>query len=148
MRPAPIAGGSTKETEARVGEGYRTFDHTGDLGLEVWSDAAEALLAQIAIPKTGQIEVRTRLELSGEDPRDVLVHWLNTVLLRAELEHAVWVRATVESLTPRSIRATLEGPRLDPDRDVLLREVKAVSHHDLLIELQPGNCRCRLVLDI
>lgn len=139
-----------------MSEGYRTFDHTGDLGLEVWSEsperlyglAAEALLAQIAIPKTQEVEVRASLELSGEDPADLLVHWLNTALLRAELERAVWTRAAVHSLTPRSIHGTLEGPRLDPGRDVLLREVKAVSHHDLVLELEPGNCRCRLVLDI
>jgi SHS2 domain-containing protein len=139
-----------------VSEGYRTFDHTGDLGLEVWSEsperlyglAAEALLAQVAIPKTLNVEVHVGLELGGEDPEDLLVHWLNTALLRAELERAVWFRAAVQSLSPRSIQGTLAGPRLDPGRDVLLREVKAVSHHDLLLELDPGKCRCRLVLDI
>jgi SHS2 domain-containing protein len=70
------------------------------------------------------------------------------VLLQAELERAVWTRARVRSLTPRSIEATLEGPRLDPVRHVLLREVKAVSYHDLILDLEPGRCRCRMILDI
>ena len=52
------------------------------------------------------------------------------------------------ALGPREVRGVLEGPRLDPRRHVLLREVKAVSYHDLELALEPGACRCRLVLDL
>jgi SHS2 domain-containing protein len=138
-----------------MSEGYRTFDHTGDLGLEVWAEsparlyelAAEALSAQIA-EAAGEPEACVRLSLSGDDPGDLLVHWLNTALLHAELERAVWTRARVHALTPGTLECTLEGPRLDPLRHTLLREVKAVSHHGLEVHLEPPQCRCRLVLDI
>jgi len=139
-----------------VSEGYRTFDHTGDLGLEVWADtperlyalAAEALLAQTVEVRTSAVDVRHALFLAGDDPVDLLIHWLNTVLLRAETQHAVWTRVTVSVLTSESIEATLEGSHLDPSRDVRLREIKAVSQHDPVLELEPPRCRCRLVLDI
>ena len=71
-------------------EGHRTFDHTGDLGLEVWAatperlyaHAAEALLAQVAeAPHVAEVEIT--LELEGDDPSDLLVHWLNTALLES-----------------------------------------------------------------
>jgi len=141
---------------ARMSEGYATFDHTGDLGLEVWAEsperlfaiAAEALVAQVATTPAVHVDVAVTVALEGDDPRDLLVHWLNTVLLQAELEGAVWNRVRVERLDDRSIEGVLSGPRLDPARDVRLREVKAVSHHDLALELAPGACRCRLVLDI
>ena len=137
-------------------EGYRTFDHTGDLGLEVWAEtperlyalAAEALHAQVAEPAAGEAEVRLELELEGDDAADLMVHWLNTSLLEAEIRRAVWVRATIEALTPRRLAATLAGQRLDPGRHVRLREIKAVSHHHLALELEPPACRCRLVLDL
>ena len=89
-----------------------------------------------------------RLELEGDDPGDLLVHWLNTVLLEAEIGRAVWSRATLHALGERTLDATLEGSRLDPSRHVRLREIKAVSHHDLVLVLDPPDCRCRLVLDI
>jgi SHS2 domain-containing protein len=76
------------------------------------------------------------------------VHWLNTVLLESELEKAVWTRAEVHLLTPTAIEATLWGARRDPARQTFLREVKAVSHHALVLELNEPACRCRLVLDI
>jgi SHS2 domain-containing protein len=139
-----------------MGEGFRTFDHTGDLGLEVWAEtperlyglAAEALLAQVAEAPSGDAEVRRELRLDGHDPADLLVHWLNTALLESELERAIWTRAIVRHLTPHSIEARLEGPRRDPARQVFLREIKAVSHHHLALNLAPPACRCRLILDI
>jgi SHS2 domain-containing protein len=139
-----------------MSEGFRTFDHTGDLGLEVWAEtpqrlyalAVEALLAQVIEARDGQAEVRVDLDLEGEDARDLLVHWLSVALLESELRRAVWTRADVRALSERSISGTLSGPRRDPRRQVFLREVKAVSHHFLALELEPGRCRCRVVLDI
>lgn len=139
-----------------MAEGFATFDHTGDLGLEVWAEtperlfglAAEALMAQIATTPADSGEVRVQVALEGDDARDLLVHWLNTVLLQAELERAVWTRADVRRLAPGAIEAVLSGVTLDPARDERLREVKAVSHHHLDLDLTPARCRCRLVLDI
>lgn len=139
-----------------MGEGFRTFDHTGDLGLEVWAEtprrlyalAAEALLAQIVETGSGAPEVRVELELEGQDPRDLLVHWLNSALLESELRQAVWIRAEVRSLSERALSGSLAGPERDPHGQVFLREVKAVSHHFLDLDLEPGRCRCRVILDI
>ena len=140
-------------------EGYRAFDHTGDLGLEVWAEtperlfglAAEALLAQMAEvpnPRAEVAEVSVALELDASDPQDLLVHWLNTALLEAEVRRAIWTSAQVSRLNDRRLSGRLSGPRLDPARHVLLREVKAVSHHHLELELEPPGCRCRMVLDL
>lgn len=137
-------------------EGHSTFDHTGDLGLEVWAPsaarlyalAAEVLMALVADARGAVPELEESVRLSGDDPADLLVHWLNTVLLRSELAKAVWTRAEVHVLTPTALEATLRGSRLDPARQTLLREVKAVSHHALELELNEPACRCRLVLDL
>ena len=139
-----------------MSEGFRTFDHTGDLGLEVWAEsprrlyalAAEALLAQVVEAASGRDEVRVDLTLEGQDPKDLLVHWLNSALLESELRQAVWTRSDVDSLTDRTLSGSLQGPRRDSRVQAFLREVKAVSHHDLALDLTPGHCRCRVILDI
>ena len=139
-----------------MAEGHRTFDHTGDLGLEVWADspqrlfahAAVALMAQIAEAGSEDTGLQRRLSVEGDDPADLLVHWLNTVLLEAELNQAIWTSVTVDELTPQRLSATLEGQALDPQKQVFLREVKAVSHHHLALDLDSRPCRCRLVLDL
>ena len=141
---------------ARSGEGYRTFPHTGDLGLEVWARtperlhalAAVALLAQVVEAAEGPPEVERRVALEADDTEDLLVHWLSTALLEAELHAAVWTSVEVHALTSRGIEATLRGPRRDRSRQVFLREVKAVSRHALELVLVPGACRCRMILDL
>lgn len=110
--------------------------------------AAEALIAQVTLGDLGPIDARLDVSLDGDDPEDLFVHWLNTVLLQAELERAVWTRVTLEALARDSLTATLEGQRLDLARHERLREVKAVSHHELALDLAPGACRCRVILDI
>lgn len=139
-----------------MGEGFRTFDHTGDLGLEVWADtperlyglAAVALAAQEVEARDGGSAIERRLTLEGDDPEDLMVHWLNTALLEGELAEVVWTAADVHALSARQIAGVLRGPRRDRARHVFLREVKAVSHHDLTLDLTPGRCRCRMVLDL
>ena len=137
-------------------EGHRTFDHTGDLGPEVWAPgaprlyalAAEVLMALVVEVRGAVPELERGVRITGDDPADLLVHWLNTVLLESELAKAVWTRAEVHVLTPTALEATLRGSRLDPARQTFLREVKAVSHHALVLELDEPACRCRLVLDL
>lgn len=137
-------------------EGYRTFDHTGDLGLEVWAEtperlfglAAEALSAQTVVAEPTASDTTLELRLEGDDNEDLMIHWLNTVLLESELKKAVWTHVAVTRLTPRSLAASLAGQRLDRARHERLREVKAVSYHDLELDLSPGRCRCRVILDI
>ena len=137
-------------------EGHRTFDHTGDLGLEVWAPsaarlyalAAEVLMALVADARGAAPELERAVRITGDDPADLLVHWLNTVLLESGLANAVWTRAEVHALTPTALEATLWGSRFDPKRQTFLREVKAVSHHALMLELKEPACRCRLVLDL
>ena len=139
-----------------MSEGYRTFEHTGDLGLEVWATTPERLHALAALALAAQeveaagdpIAVEVSLALEGEDPADLLVHWLNTSLLEAQVRRAVWTEAEIEVLGPRSLRGRLRGALRDRARHVFLREIKAASHHGLTLELEPGRCRCRLILDL
>jgi protein archease len=137
-------------------EGFRTFDHTGDLGLEVWAESPERLYAMAALGVLAQVveapghapEVEVAIEVESDDPGDRLVDLCNAALLEAEVRHAVWTAASVARVGPHRLSATLSGPRRDPRRQVFLREIKAVSHHDLTLDLTPGRCRCRLVLDV
>ena len=137
-------------------EGSRTFDHTGDLGLEVWAASPErlfaraalAVLAQVAETRAPEPEVEVRFTRAAPDPSDLLVDLCNTALLEAEVRDAIWTDARIVLPGPGRLEATLTGLRRDPRRQVFLREIKAVSHHDLELDLTPGHCRCRLILDV
>jgi SHS2 domain-containing protein len=134
---------------------YRVFPHTGDLGLEVSADtpgelfaaSGRALIEQMALPVEAGARVSEQLDLEGEGWEDLFVHWLNTLLLRSELASAWWTAFDIRSLGPERIVATISGPRRGPGH-TLMREVKAVSFHDLVLDLTPGHCRAHCVLDL
>ncbi len=137
-------------------EGFRTFDHTGDLGIEVWAESPERLFARAALTVLAQVaearghdaEVEVRFTREAADPGDLLVDLCNTALLEAEVRGAIWTDARIALSAPFRLEATLSGPRRDPRRQVFLREIKAVSHHGLELDLTAGRCHCRLVLDV
>src|SRR5207247_1943893 len=118
------------------GEGFRTFDHTGDLGLEAWAESPERLyavaalgvLAQVAEAPAHSPEIEVRIAVEADDPRDLLVDLCNAALLEAEVRQAVWTDARVSRVAPHRLTVALSGPRRDPERQVFLREIKAVSH--------------------
>jgi len=137
-------------------EGHRTFDHTGDLGLEVWAPTPErlfaravlAVLAQVAETRGHASEVTAAVACEAPDPGDLLVDLCNSALLEAEVRRAIWTEARVTIAGGGRLSAELSGSRRDPRRQTFLREIKAVSHHALDLDLTPGRCRCRLVLDV
>lgn len=139
-----------------MSEGFRTFDHTGDLGLEVWAATPERLYALAAVAVSAQVgeaggpsrEIEVSVARSGADPGDLLVDFCNRALLEGELHRALWSDVRITRLTPVRLEGTLSGPRRDPGRHTFLREIKAVSFHDLELDLTPGRCRCRLILDV
>jgi len=140
----------------RPPEGFTTFDHTGDLGLEVWAETPErlfaravlAVLAQVAEATGHEPEVQARATCRSDDPRDLLVDLCNAALLEADVSRAIWTGAHVTWNGGEQLEAEFSGPRRDPRRQTFLREIKAVSHHALELDLAPGRCRCRLVLDV
>jgi SHS2 domain-containing protein len=101
----------------------------------------------MARPVEGGETVRELLDLSGDDWEDLFVHWMNTLLLRSELAGAWWTRFDVRELGPNRVVAEVAGPRRGPGHE-LMREVKAVSYHDLGLDLAPGRCRAHVVLDL
>ena len=137
-------------------ERWSTFDHTADLGIEVqaptpsrlFACAALAVLAQVAACADAVEDVTREVRADGEDAADLLVNWLNGALLEAELAGAIWTRVEIDALDGRALVARLAGPRRDRRRMTFLREVKAVSHHGLELDMKPGRCRCRFVVDL
>jgi SHS2 domain-containing protein len=118
----------------------------------LFARAVLAVLAQVAETRGHADEVQVLVECRSDDAGDLLVDLCNTALLEAEVRQAIWTDAQVTWNGVDHLTARLSGPRRDPRRQTFLREIKAVSHHALELDLTPTGpqrrCRCRLVLDV
>jgi len=121
------------------GQKFTTIDHTADLGLRVrgetlerlFENAAEAMLKVMVnahpLPPMKTIPLR----LDGRDLEDLMVRWLGEILYLLEGEKKVTVHARVVSLSPRHLEASIDTVPYSPDDHEILREIKAVTYHQI-----------------
>jgi SHS2 domain-containing protein len=135
---------------------YETFDHTADLGLRIrapdlgtlFVEAGRALFAVI-VEDLDTVEPRQELqiELAGDDREFLLFDWLKELLYRFDAQHLLFGRFQVH-VDGTGLRATAWGEPLDPDRHVLLHEVKAITYHGLTVEQTDQGWLAEVIVDI
>ncbi|WP_305042264.1 archease [Geoalkalibacter sp.] len=134
---------------------YRLLAHTADMGLEAWGESRAELFVQAALALReviiGQATVReTRhlaFTLSGGDDAELLVNWLAELLFHFECRHFVPAGFILE-FSDTQLHARVRGEDFDPERHPVEREVKAVTHHQVLVEKTPEGWHGRLYLDL
>jgi SHS2 domain-containing protein len=101
---------------------------------------------------TDRARVRPRVErvvsASGSDPSSLVVAYLTELLLLQQTEGflAREIRARPVGDPPTAIVASVTGELFDPARHTARTEVKAVTLHDLSVDLATG--RARVIVDI
>jgi SHS2 domain-containing protein len=133
------------------------FDHTADVGLRVragdlddlFRTAAEGLMDAIVANRDHVRPTEAEdVELEAETQADLLASWLNEIIFRTETGHRLYRRFDVRVEANR-LRATLHGESIDRERHILDHEVKAATHHGLMLEEQAGGgWVAEVILDI
>jgi SHS2 domain-containing protein len=135
---------------------YGSFPTTADVGLwargstvgELFSSAGVGLFALMTdLRKVRPREERT-VSATSEDSEGLVVAFLTELLLLMERDGFVGrsVHARPIGTPPTSVLATVKGEPFDARRHVRHKEVKAVTHHGLVLDLPRG--RLRVILDI
>jgi SHS2 domain-containing protein len=144
---------------------FRELDHTADLRVEIqgkdeqdfFRNAVESLYLLMGLPAVSDCReaapVET-LEIKGQDPEEALVELLGELLYRATTERR---RLYVQELSVRRGEEAAEGFRVvvcggwetitDDDR-VGLREIKAVTYHDVQIRRTNRGWTAQVVMDL
>lgn len=88
------------------------------------------------------------MSASGEDPTSLVVAYLSQLLLLQQEEGflAREIRARPLGEPPTAVVASVRGEPFDPARHPARIEVKAITFHDLEIDLKRG--RARVIVDI
>lgn len=136
------------------------FEHDADEGFEaeagtlaeIWDLCARGLLAVMTDPETVRREPRAWIEVEAVDRAELLVESLGELLYQFEVVGLL--TAGVDQLelteTADNVRARfcLLGELHDPDRHPAGSGVKAVTHHDALLERTATGWRARILLDL
>jgi SHS2 domain-containing protein len=135
---------------------YELFEHTADLGLRVraadlntlFAEAAACLFSAIVEdPGTVRPTVAVTVELSGPDREFLLFDWLKELLYRYDGEHLLFGQFEVQ-VRDDDLTGTAWGEPVDPERHVLLHEVKAITYHGLTVEPTADGWLAEVIVDI
>ena len=137
---------------------YRLIDHTADMAYEVEGatfadlvrNATRALADVVVVGEHATLDEERVLRVEGADREDVLVGWLNEVVVTFEDEGFLAWDAEIHRASATAAEGVLRGRTLDFDEESPDRVIKAVTYHDLaVVEGADGNpWSARIVLDL
>jgi SHS2 domain-containing protein len=135
-----------------------TFEHTADLGLRIVGrdlpdlfETAAAGLFDVIVANRSDVrdQEQESVVLAADSTEDLMLGWLNELIFRCETRHRLYSRFAVElSDDGRSLQASIAGEPIDRTRHVLDHEVKAATHHGLVVRPEDGGWLAEVILDI
>jgi len=134
---------------------WELFEHTADLGLRVtapdletlFCDAARGLFGAIVERIPEQRGERIELRVAGRRHDWLLLDWLNELLFVFETRKLLLGDFEI-ALDVSGLRGSARGAKLDPARDRLLHEVKAITYHGLRVDRTADGWVAELIVDI
>lgn len=135
---------------------YRIFDHTADLGLEIYGHTIEELFANAAYAlsdvTTNVQSVASReeraLSIDGSDRTDVFVNFLREILYLINGEGLVLKTCRIDAMTPHSVTATVVGEAFVSGRHVVKAEIKAITYHQAEVLQTETGWKGRVICDV
>lgn len=135
---------------------YRVFDHTADLGIEIFGKTAKRLYIRAAFAvfdlmadlHAVQPKETRRISVKGADREDLLINYLREVLYLFHGEKLVLNHFTIEEIDDRHLTGDAGGEFFDPARHVLKREIKAVTYHGVEVRDTGRGWRGRVIFDV
>jgi SHS2 domain-containing protein len=136
-----------------MAERYELLEHTADILVrasgktmnEAFENAAYALFDTMCDASTVEPVTVKKVELSADDPEQLLVDWLSRLLFICDVDDMVFSEFEVK-LEGRTLKARMKGERIDPDKHHLKTDVKAITYH--MLEVNASTNTVQVLFDI
>lgn len=97
-------------------------------------------------------EAKEAIEVEGSDELALLYNWLEALLVRFEVSNMLYSKFEMEQIvkSPKGFRlkATIQGEKFDPQRHSQKTGIKAVTYHEMKIDVKPKRVILKFLLDI
>ncbi len=135
---------------------YQVIDHTADLGIIVKGTDVEDLFIRAAQAMThlmvkGDIseKIATRdVLIEGEDFPDLMVRWLGEILYLFEGENFIVHSIEIKSISAIQLKSILSLTGFEPEYHEVLREIKAVTYHQISVDKANDGWEAKVIFDV
>lgn len=126
--------------------------HTGEVKVrldaaniaELFAEAARALCDLLGVAGDEAPGAWQQVSLTARDHEALLVAWLNELVARTEIDHALYRDVAIDDVTATRLAARIRGVPFRETRTA----VKAATLHGLRIASGPDGASATLVLDV
>lgn len=119
---------------------------------EAFENAALALFETMIDTADVKHEHEDIVEVEGEDMESLLYNWLESLLVKFEVENMLYSSFNVLSIERADgklrLRAKIYGEPFDPEKHKQKVGIKAVTYHRMEINEKPEGVTIRFILDI
>ena len=135
---------------------FRLFDHTADLGIEVFGETETALFAHAAlalIALTTDLEkiasvTERHFSIRGEDRTDLFINFLREVLYLINGEGFLPREVHFDEFQPGFVRVKIRGESFNTEKHMIYKEIKAVTYHQASVEQTRKGWKGRVICDV
>ena len=135
---------------------YRVFDHTADLGLEIYGKTVKELFANAAFAIFDSIAdlenvcaaVERKIVIDGEGWEDLLVNYLREVLYLFNGESLLLNKFSIMEIDPQHLEGLVSGEIYDSSKHRIHTEIKAVTYHQISVRETPVGWTGRVICDV
>lgn len=140
---------------------YQLFDHTADIGVEIYGRTRKELFANAAKALSDMMIERKekvadkydvfreeKITLEGSDTADLLVNFLRELLYFHNGKNLVCRFCAILSCTRQKLTTRLIFEPFQPKKHLVKIEVKAVTYHGLSVEKNKAGWKARVIFDV
>jgi SHS2 domain-containing protein len=135
---------------------YRLFDHTADLGVQVFGttvrelfkNGAYALFDLMAELDHVQLALERTVTATGSDWDDLWVNYLRECLYMFNGERLLFSNYDIVTIDQGQVSARMQGEAFNPVRHTIRQEIKAVTYHQASISETPRGWTGKIIFDI
>ena len=117
---------------------------------EMFENAAFAIFELSANLKTVEAKEKLEINLENEKIENLLYDFLSEILFLKDSKYMVFkkVKINIKDGEKYQLKAVLEGDTINPEKQKLENDIKAVTMHMFKIEKEQNSWKATVVLDI
>lgn len=139
---------------------FEFLEHTADAYIaaygksleEAFENAAIAMFETMTDTADVKCEREDIIEVEGEDLESLLYNWLESLLVKFEVENMLYSSFNIESIKRDDgkirLKAKIYGEPFDPEKHKQKVGIKAVTYHRMEINERPEGVIVKFILDI
>lgn len=135
---------------------YRELPHPADICVEVkgknlrelFLRSAQALISELGEKKKKRATKKVLLKINGIDRESLLINWLQELLYNFYVRGLIFENAKIKKIAEKELVADVNFIKFRPDSFQPLKEIKAVTHHDVHISKNKDGFSVKIVFDI